>query len=65
MAGTAKLRSGFGEGIDIATRIRKPLDPLQLHDWIAQEFDPLNTAWSEIWTSGDQELVRLVDGREG
>lgn len=27
-----KYRSGLGEDIDVATRIRKPVDLLELHD---------------------------------
>jgi hypothetical protein len=59
---TMKVRSGLGEGVDVALRQRKPADPLELHDWIAQDLAPLNAAWSEIWARGDQEMVRLANG---
>lgn len=59
MGETMKLRSGLGEGVDVATRLRKPADPLELHDWMAQDLAPLNAAWSVIWARGDQEMVRL------
>lgn len=54
---TAKLRSGLGEALDILTRQRKPIDPLNLHDWLEQDFGPLRSAWSDLWARGDQELV--------
>jgi hypothetical protein len=52
---TAKFRSG--EGVDVATRQRKPVDLFELHDWLDQDFGPLRTAWSEPWSRGDQQLV--------
>lgn len=55
------LRSGLGEGVDIATRVRKPLDMFEFHDWLAQDLAPLSAAWSVIWTQGDQEMVRLAN----
>jgi hypothetical protein len=30
-----KVRSGLKEGVDVATRNRKPVDPLEVHDWMA------------------------------
>jgi len=35
MGETMKLRSGLGEGVDVATHLRKPADPLEIHDWMA------------------------------
>jgi hypothetical protein len=29
---TMKVRSGLGEGVDVALRQRKPADPLELYD---------------------------------
>jgi hypothetical protein len=49
------------EGLDILLRIRKPVEVMELHDWMAQDMSPLNHAWSEIWARGDQELVRLAN----
>lgn len=54
---TAKFRSGLGEGVDVATRQRKPVDLFALHDWLDTDFAPLRAAWSELWSRGDQELV--------
>lgn len=61
MGETMKLRSGLKEGLDVALRHRKPTDPLELHDWIARDMVPLNTALSELWTRADQEGVRLAN----
>jgi hypothetical protein len=58
---TMKVRSGLKEGFDVAMRHRKPVDPLQLHDWLAQDWAPLNSALSEIWTRWDQEGIRLAN----
>lgn len=54
---TVKLRSGIGEGVEVTMRQRKPADLLELHDWLEKDFAPLRTAWSELWSRGDQELV--------
>jgi hypothetical protein len=56
-----KQRSGLPEALDIVMRHRKPVDIFELHDWLAQDFAPLNDALSEIWTRGDQDCVRLAN----
>ena len=56
-----KIRSGLVEGLDIALHHRKPTDPVGLHDWLAQDLTPLNTALADIWTRWDQEGVRLAN----
>ncbi len=61
MGETMKVRSGLGEGLDVALRLRKPADPMALHDWIAQDIVPLNAALDEIWTRWDQGGVRLAN----
>jgi hypothetical protein len=61
MGETMKSRSGLKEGLDITLHHRKPVDPLELHDWIAQDLVPLNTALCELWTRADQEGVRLAN----
>lgn len=45
---TMKTRSGLGEGVDVAMRLRKPADPMELHDWLAKDMAPLTEAWSVI-----------------
>lgn len=61
MGQTMKVRSGLIEGLDIAMHHRKPVDPLELHDWMAQDLAPLSAALSQIWTRWDQEGVRLAN----
>jgi hypothetical protein len=61
MGEAMKFRSGLKEGLDVTLRQRKPADPLELHDWMAQDLAPLNTALSELWTRADQEGVRLAN----
>jgi hypothetical protein len=61
MRTTIRFRSGLGEGWDVTFRYRKPLDPLELHDWQAQDMGPLNAALSEVWTRWDQEGIRLAN----
>lgn len=56
-----RLRSGLGEGADVALRLRKPADALELHDWLAIDMAPLSDAWSVIWARGDQETIRLAN----
>jgi hypothetical protein len=40
---------------------RSPVGPLQLHDWMVQDWAPLSSALSEIWTRWDQEGIRLAN----
>jgi len=61
MRAAIRLRSGFKEGFDVTFRYRKPPDPLELHDWQAQDLTPMNAALSEIWTRWDQEGIRLAN----
>jgi hypothetical protein len=56
-----RVRSGLGEGADVMLRVRKPADALEFHDWLATDLTPLNAAWSVIWTSSDQETIRLAN----
>ena len=56
-----KVRSGLIEGLDVAMHHRKPVDHLELHDWMAQDVAPLNEALSVLWTRWDQEGVRLAN----
>jgi hypothetical protein len=61
MGDTMKLRSGLKEGFDVAMRHRKVVDPLELHDWMAQDLVPLNAALTEIWTRDNQDGIRLAN----
>jgi hypothetical protein len=55
-----QIRSGLGEGIDVATRVRRPLDPFEFHDWFAQGFTPINDAWSAIQIVGSPKTVEAA-----
>jgi hypothetical protein len=67
-----RARSGIGDRLDLALRIRPrdpvemtlrsrpPLDPLQLHDWFAEGFEPINQAWSWIEIIGSPEAVEVA-----
>jgi hypothetical protein len=61
MSQQMKMRSGLAEGVDVALRLRRPTDSLELHDWLAIDMAPLNGAWSVIWAHGDQETIRLAN----
>jgi hypothetical protein len=37
MGDVMKFRSGLKEGFDVAMRHRKPVDVLELHDWMARD----------------------------
>jgi hypothetical protein len=54
---TARLRSGLTEGFDVALRHRRPLDPMQLHDWLMQDMLPAIEAWSNIWLTTPPPIV--------
>jgi len=54
---TMQLRSGAGEGLDVALRVRRPADPLALHDWFAQAYEPINEAWSTIQMIGSPHAI--------
>jgi hypothetical protein len=57
---TMQVRSGLKEGVDVATRLRRAADPMELHDWLAQDFAPMNEAWSEIEIAGSPDAVRMA-----
>jgi len=61
MGQTMKTRSGLKEGLDIVFHHRKPVDPMELHDWMAQDLVPLHAALDQIWTRWDQEGIRLAN----
>jgi hypothetical protein len=43
-----RLRSGLKEGFDVTLGLRRPSDPLELHDWLAQDFGRLTRAWAQV-----------------
>jgi len=61
MGDAMKTRSGLGEGLDVTLRLRKPLDHMEFHDWLAEDIMPLQAALNRIWTRWDQEGIRLAN----
>lgn len=55
---TTVLRSGIGEGLDIALYYRKPLDPMQLSDWLSLDITPILQAQIVVEVAGDRELMQ-------
>jgi hypothetical protein len=58
---TMAARSGLVEGIDVALHHRKPMDPWEL--WLSMQgaVAPLNLAWSDVWTVGSSDGIRLAN----
>jgi hypothetical protein len=54
---TMQIRSGLKEGLDITLRQRKPADPLELHDRLRAEFEPIYRAQATIWTLETQDVI--------
>lgn len=57
---TAIVRSGIGEGLDVVLYHRKPLEPMDLADWLAVDLKPILESQSLIEVTGDEELVRAA-----
>jgi hypothetical protein len=56
-----RFRSGLNEGLDIALRLRKPADVLELHDWMHQDLAPMQHALVEVWSTADQSLIAAAN----
>jgi len=54
---TAQVRTGLSEGRDVLLRRRRPVDPMELHDWLQQGTRPLFDAWSATWVSSSPAMV--------
>jgi hypothetical protein len=65
LASTGRNRSGPTEVLDVLMYHRKPIDFPEMHDWMAQDWTPLNVALSAIWIRWDQEGVRLANDLVG
>lgn len=55
---TSVFRSGIGEGLDVVLYHRKPVDPMELSDWLSTDLRPMLAAQSVIEVVADEELVR-------
>jgi len=62
---TMITRSGLREGVDIAIRLRKPIEPFDIDDRLRRDWEPLFEAWTHIWAVGSPEAIqnanRLLD----
>ncbi len=56
-----QLRSGLVEGWESLLGRRKPLDFLDLHDWVDVDFRPLGDAWCRIHVVGSQDAIIAAD----
>lgn len=54
---TAQMGSGLTEALDIVLHHRKPIEPLDLHDWLMKEMGPMLEAMSEIWVVGTPKAI--------
>jgi len=54
---TARVRTGLSESLDVLLRLRRPVDPMELHDWLQQGTRPLYDAWSSTWVSSSPAMV--------
>ncbi len=54
---TAQVRTGLSESLDILLHLRRPVDPMELHDWLQQGTGPLYDAWSSTWVSSSPAMV--------
>jgi hypothetical protein len=50
-------RSGLSEGLDIALHHRKPIDAMELGDWLMIDLGPILDAQSTIWLFGNEALI--------
>ena len=57
---TAVSRSGIGEGLDVALHYRKPLDLMELSDWLAADLHPMIEAQSVIEITADADIIRVA-----
>lgn len=58
---TMRARSGVSEGVDVAFRYRKPLDPIELNDRFVSVVQPVLDAQLLVWTHGTQEAIEQAD----
>jgi len=54
---TVQVRTGLSESLDALLHLRRPVDPMELHDWLQQETRPLYDAWSSTWVSSSPAMV--------
>jgi len=57
---TVVMRSGIGEGLAVALYHRKPIDPMELAEWLSVDLKPMLEAQRVIEVTGDGELMRAA-----
>jgi len=62
--GTIQVRSGLTEGMDVALHHRRPVDPMELYDWLAQDQTALHKAVSEVWLRGGPAVSTIASDIE-
>lgn len=55
---TAVNRAGLGEGLAVVMHQRKPIDVMELTDWLLAELRPMLEAQAVIQLLGDEEVIR-------
>lgn len=63
-----ELRSGVKEGVALAARLRRPVEPIDFIDLLRRDLEPLYEAWSQVWAAGSPPAVEasnLVMERAG
>lgn len=56
-----KIRSGLGEILQIALRYRAPLEPIYVGQSLLAVFQPLFSAWTDVWRRGTKEGIRICN----
>ena len=54
-------RTGLTEGVEVTLRNRKPIDTMQLYDWMHEDFDALVNGWTKVWCLGSQQAIDAAD----
>lgn len=55
---TAVYRAGVGEGLAVVMHQRKPIDVMEVTDWLLVELRPMLEAQAVIQLLGDEEVIR-------
>ncbi len=58
---TMQIRSGLKEGLDVALRLRRPLEPFDISDRITAVFQPLFSAQAAVWSKCSRVVIPLVN----
>lgn len=58
---TVTVRSGLKEGLDVVTGLRRPVDPLELNEYIRRDMEPLFAAMTEVWVVGSQRAIEAAN----